>query len=81
MKRKFTTLLFLLTLSTILSVSTVTLAQAPPPPPDTKGATGNKAPGGGAPLTDSLIIVCAMVGAFGAWKMLKIAKKKSAAGH
>ena len=60
----------------ILSVSPL-FSQAPPPPPVDKGSITNKGPGGGASLRDGIVVLVSMVGAFAAWKMLKITQKQN----
>jgi hypothetical protein len=52
--------------------------QAPPPPPDEpKGTSGNKGPGGGAPIEAGLITFVLMTTGYGGYKWLAADKKNT----
>ena len=73
MKKLLKKQLFALILLGFMAIAQISIAQAPPPPPDSgeKGGTGNKAPGGGAPIDGGLAAALVMVAGFGARKLGK----------
>ena len=52
------------------------MAQVPPPPPAEHGLTGNKDPGGGAPIGSGIGILLSLGAAYGGKKIYKVWKTK-----
>ena len=79
MKKSVKPSIFPLVLLVFMAVAQVGLAQSPPPPPSAgeKGSSGNKAPGGGAPIDAGLTVSVAMIACFGGWKLFNAMKNQN----
>jgi hypothetical protein len=65
---------FLLALTILICIHTVSMAQPPPPPNGGHGMNGDQVPGAGAPIGEGIFLLLGMAGVYAGKKVYDLRK-------